>query len=66
MAWATKCDRCGMYFNYKREINGFAFLRYDRTKDLYLVNGEEFDLCPDCVKFLRIWFDRLREDDEQQ
>lgn len=57
MAWATKCDRCGGYFEHHQdETNGFTFLTYDRAKDKYLMDGEEYDLCPDCVQSLNSWF----------
>lgn len=57
MAWATKCDRCGEYFEHSQDkINGFAFLRYDRPKDKYLVDDDEYDLCPACVRSLDQWF----------
>ncbi len=31
MAWATKCDRCGKYYEYRDGvINGVTLLSYDR------------------------------------
>ena len=56
MAWATKCDRCGKYFDHHEETNGFAFLVYDRLKDKYAIDNEEYDLCPECVQSLSKWF----------
>lgn len=57
MAWATKCDRCGKYFEHHQdETNGFAFLVYDRLKDKYAIDNEEYDLCPECVQSLGKWF----------
>lgn len=59
MAWATKCDRCGGYFEHHQdETNAFAFMTYDRVKDKYLIDGEERDLCPKCVRLLHNWFER--------
>jgi hypothetical protein len=60
MAWATKCDRCGKYFGQREQANGFAFLVYDRSKDKYCMEGEEYDLCPGCVQDLCDWFDRKK------
>lgn len=58
MAWATRCDRCGQFFDHHLEAtNGFAFLSYDRLKDRYEIDGDEHDLCPDCVEALSEWFD---------
>ena len=58
MAWATKCDRCGKYFDHHQEVaNGIALLSYDITKDRYLIEGEEYDLCPDCIKSFDLWFE---------
>lgn len=59
MAYATKCDRCGRYFDWHEEINGFAFLSYDRTKDRYLIDRANYDLCPGYVKSLRIWLEQF-------
>lgn len=56
MAWATKCDRCGKYFDYHEGTNAFAFLKYDLSKDKYSLSNGEFDLCPDCVQSLKDWF----------
>ena len=57
MAWATKCDRCGKYFDHHQdEANAFAFLSYDRPGDRYSVYDEEYDLCPECVHSMEIWF----------
>lgn len=56
MAWATKCDRCGKYFDHHEETNAFAFLSYDRLKDKYSIENEEYDLCPNCVQSLSDWF----------
>ena len=58
MAWATKCDRCGKYFDYHEIASAFAFLSYDRLKDKYSVEGDEYDLCPDCIQSLGNWLDR--------
>lgn len=58
MAWATKCDRCGKYFDFHEETNGFAFLEYNPAKDTYSINSDEFDLCPKCVVSLQKWFER--------
>lgn len=62
MAWATKCDRCGKYFDYHEESNAFAFLIYDRQKDKYSIDNEEYDLCPDCVQSLSSWFCIVRKE----
>ncbi len=57
MAWATKCDRCGKFFEHHQdETNAFAFLSYDRLTDKYSVDGEEYDLCHECVRSMKIWF----------
>ncbi len=57
MAWATKCDRCGEFFEHHQDgVNAFAFLSYDRIKDKYSIDGEEYDLCNKCVRSLEIWF----------
>ncbi len=62
MAWATKCDRCGNYFDWEdNEISGFAFLTYDRIKDKYYIKNDAYDLCPKCVKDLYDWLDRKEE-----
>lgn len=54
MAWATKCDRCGKCFDFHEETSAFAFLI--RLKDnTYNIDGDEFDLCPDCVQDLWDW-----------
>ena len=59
MAWATKCDRCGKYFDWHSdETSGFAFLTYDYTKGRYNIYSDEYDLCPKCVKDLYDWLDR--------
>ena len=55
MALATKCDRCGQYFDgIDDQNNAFAFMKYDHTKNTYHVKGSEecFDLCPKCIKSL--------------
>lgn len=58
MAWATKCDRCGKYFEYLTdETDGVALLDYDRRTDKYQTE-EEYDLCPTCVKSFNDWFKR--------
>ena len=57
MAWATKCDRCGKYFDWKQdETNGFAFMEYDLPHSRYNIDGDEYDLCPECVDSLIKWF----------
>ena len=62
MAWATKCDRCGKYFDWHSNTeNGFAVLTFDVGKCKYSIEGEEYDLCPDCVKDLYDWFNRRVE-----
>lgn len=61
MAWATKCDRCGKYFDSREETNAFTFLIYDRAKDKYTCDSEEYDLCPDCVRSLDDWFNQRRD-----
>lgn len=61
MAWATKCDRCGKYFDHHEEANAFAFLSYDRLKDKYSYEGEEYDLCPDCIRSLNDWLNQREE-----
>ena len=59
MAWATKCDRCGKYFDWQSdETSGFAFLTYEHIKGRYSINSDEYDLCPKCVKDLYDWLDR--------
>ena len=50
MAWVIKCERCGKYFDWQSdETSGFAFLTYDHVKNRYNIDGEEYDLCPECV-----------------
>lgn len=56
MAWATKCDRCGAYYEYHEETNGFAFICYDRADVSYQTSAGDYDLCPQCVKSLYDWF----------
>ena len=64
MAWATKCDRCGKYFDHHNgEKNAFVFMQYDRGKNTYYVKGKEFDLCQKCIKSLEKWMN-MEEDDE--
>lgn len=64
MAWATKCDRCGGYFEHCQDkINGFAFLTYNRPKDKYFTDGNEYDLCPSCVHSLDVWFESRKDGD---
>lgn len=59
MAWATKCDRCGKFFDYhSNEANALAFLIYDRGKDKYEIEGDECDLCPHCIESLENWLAR--------
>ena len=59
MAWATKCDRCGKYFDDQNdESNGFTFLNFNRLRNDYEIDGEEYDLCPECVVSLQNWFER--------
>lgn len=61
MAWATKCDRCGKYFDYNSDSSdAVALMTYDRSKDRYMVEEEEYDLCPDCVKSWISWFNEKR------
>lgn len=61
MAWATKCDRCGKYFDHhQEEVNGFAFMVYDRVHDEYKTDSDEKDLCPECVESLEDWFHEIR------
>lgn len=61
MAWATKCDRCGKYFDHhQEEVNGFAFMMYDRVRDEYEPDGEVRDLCPECVESLKKWYHEIR------
>ena len=56
MAWATKCDRCGKFFEHHQgEANAFTFLSHDRLSDKYSVDGDEYDLCPECVHSLKHW-----------
>lgn len=56
MAWATKCDRCGKYFDHHQEVpNAVAFLSYDIMKHIYNIESEEQDLCPHCIQSLREW-----------
>ena len=64
MAWATKCDRCGKYFDYHDDKeNAFAFMKYNYGNNKYYVESEEFDLCPKCIKSLEKWMN-MEEDDE--
>jgi hypothetical protein len=64
MAWATKCDRCGRYFDYSEDkADAFAFMRYNRVKNLYYTESEEIDLCPKCVKSLEKWVGMEEDDD---
>ena len=59
MAWATKCDRCGKFFEYHpNDTNGVALLNYDVGKDKYTEDDDTYDLCPDCVKSWEDWFKR--------
>lgn len=65
MAWATKCDRCGKYFDWHEETNAFAFMVYDHGTDRYSVGDtEELDLCPDCIRSLNHWFQNPCIDEE--
>lgn len=64
MAWATKCDRCGKYFDHHEDAeNAFAFMRYDHAKDKYYTESEEFDLCPKCIKSLWKWMNMEEDND---
>ncbi len=64
MAWATRCDRCGKYFDYHGDQkSAFAFMRYERVKNEYYTESEEFDLCPKCIKSLEKWMN-MEVDDE--
>lgn len=63
MGWATKCDRCGKYFDYEEgATSGVALMIYDRPRDEYEVcNGIEDDLCPECVKSYINWWNEGKE-----
>lgn len=62
MAWATRCDRCGVYFEYHEETNGFAFLLHNRSGASYSISGDGYDLCPKCVNFLKNWIEERKEE----
>lgn len=58
MGWASKCDRCGKYFDYEEGATaGVALMVYDRPTDDYeIANGMADDLCPDCVEDYIAWW----------
>lgn len=59
MEWASKCDRCGKYFDWRSdESSAFAFMSYEPTKARYSIDSDKYDLCPKCVQDLYDWFDR--------
>lgn len=67
MARATKCDRCGKFFeHYFGDTNGVARLTYSVNKDRYYIQGDEYDLCPDCVKSWRDWFESGKAQKEEK
>lgn len=56
MAWASKCDRCGRYFDWRnKEPDGFTFLKYDHINGGNSIVGEKCDLCPKCIESLEKW-----------
>ena len=59
MAWAMKCDRCGKFFDYNLDdCCAMAYLIYDVLKTKHSIDGEKYDLCPDCIESLGRWFNR--------
>lgn len=62
MSVCKKCDRCGtMYENYNypnsgtTDYNGLIFTSFDDTSNRYASRGSN-DLCPDCMKQFKKWF----------
>lgn len=56
--WATKCDRCGKYFDYSDAdtADAVALMKsVGRTDDYHQVYLP-YDLCPECVKSFDDWF----------
>lgn len=58
MAWASKCDRCGKYFDFDlaSDASGFVFVKQTIERD-YDVCDYEYDLCPECIQSLDDWLD---------
>lgn len=54
MGWASRCDRCGKYFDWRIDTtDGFAFLSHDNERKFFV--EDDSDLCPDCVQSLTDW-----------
>lgn len=50
MAKASRCDRCGKYFDYDEiKSNAIKIIRYRNTDKSSFNYMNEFDLCPDCM-----------------
>lgn len=63
MAQATKCDRCGKFFDHHKDKKStISFTGYDR-ENKYYIESEKFDLCPKCIESLEKWMNMEEDDD---
>lgn len=54
MALAKKCDRCGVLYEHYKDVNHIKTGIIDSNATSFCP-VKEYDLCPDCMKWLQRW-----------